>query len=101
MPTKRLSNDILEAAILGYEEQKRQIDKKIAELQAILAERAEHAAKQPAPTRRLSVKGRSRIVATTKRRWAAARKRRTAGKRKTKTGTSGTGPRIAEEAESE
>jgi hypothetical protein len=83
---------------VGFEEQKRQIDAKIAELRALLAAEAESAAKQPSPApRKLSAEGRQRIIAATKRRWAVARKEGAARKRGT-TETSGTGPRVGRES---
>ena len=36
MPTRNLNPQIINAAILGFEEQKRHIDKQIAELRAML-----------------------------------------------------------------
>ena len=96
MPTK-LTPEIITAAILGFEEQKRHIDAQIAELRAMLsagpaatrariaqAQRKRWAASKkagassvpiaaPKPKRKLSRAGRAAIVAATKRRWALKR----------------------------
>ena len=102
MPTKKVPNEVLEAAIVGFEEQKRQIDARIAEVRALLAARTEPAAKLPIPTpRKLSAEGRQRIIAATKRRWAVARKKGAVAKKRKTSGTSGTGPRVGREEEAE
>ena len=101
MPKITISNEVLKAAIVGFEEQKRQIDAKIAELRDLLATRTEPA-KQPTPQpRKLSTEGRQRIIAATKRRWAAARKKGAVAKKRKTSRTSGTGPRVGREAEAE
>ena len=73
----KLTNEILTAAIDGFEAQKSRMDAKIAELRAMLSGGpAEPAAAPPAPKRkkrRLSAAGRRAIVEATKRRWAAIR----------------------------
>jgi hypothetical protein len=101
MPKTKISNEILEAAIMGFEEQKRQIDAKIAEIQALLATRAEPDKQPTAPSRQLSAEGRQRITAATKRRWSTARKRGAVAKKRKSSGTSGTGPRVGREGEAE
>ena len=57
MPTPKLTDEIITAAIHGYEVQKTRIDTKIAELRAM----------------KLSATGRAAIVAATKNRWAPKR----------------------------
>ena len=63
--------------LLGFEEQKRHIDTKIAELRAMLPGGPGKAAATPEPTnrkrRRMSAAGRANIVAALKKRWAAKR----------------------------
>jgi len=72
MPTPQLTNDILTAAILGFEQQKRQIDTKIGELRALLAGGSSEAAVTPeaAPRKR------SKFSAATRRKMALAQKAR-------------------------
>jgi hypothetical protein len=101
MPTRNFSNEILKAAIVGFEAQKRQIDAKIAELRAILTARAEPGKQPTFPARRLSAEGRRRIIASPKRRVAVARKKGAAARKRKTSGTSGTGPRVGREAEAE
>ena len=75
MPTPRLTNEILIAAIDGFEAQKKRLDAQIGELRALLsgnssgpAARAESAA----PTRRkFSAATRRRMKEAQQRRWAA------------------------------
>jgi len=102
MPTSKLTNEIIAAAVEGYEAQKIRIDGKIAELRAMLlggspeaaaarrrmaiaqkkrwaATKGVAVAEPPAPKearkpkRRISKEGLARIVAATKKRWAAVR----------------------------
>ena len=74
MPTK-LTNEIITAAILGFEEQKRHIDSQISELRAVLSGgTSETAATPEAPTskrRKFSVAARRRMKEAQQRRWAA------------------------------
>jgi hypothetical protein len=74
MPTK-LTNEIITAAILGFEEQKRHIDSQISGLRAILSGGpAEPAATPEAPTRKrrkFSAAARRRMKEAQQRRWAA------------------------------
>ena len=78
MPTK-LTPDIISAAILGFEEQKRQIDSRIIELKAMLSGGPVEAAARPlAPKRRrrkMSAAGRARIAEAQRKRWAESRKK--------------------------
>jgi hypothetical protein len=75
MPTQKLTAEIINAAILGFEQQKRQIDTKIAELRAMLPGGTTQTAATPEPTKRkrrkMSAAGRKAISEATKRRWAA------------------------------
>jgi hypothetical protein len=77
MPTK-LTHEIIAAAILGFEEQKRHIDSQIGELRATLPGRSTEAASTPeAPKRKrrkISAAGRARIAEAQRQRWAASRK---------------------------
>jgi len=76
MPTK-LSPEIITAAILGFEEQKRRIDSQIAELRAVLTGRpTEPAATTEPPTRkrkRFSAASRRKMAMAQKARWAKLR----------------------------
>jgi hypothetical protein len=71
MPTK-LDPEIITAAILGYEQQKRQIDSKIDELKTLLSGgSAKTAATPEAPARKRSAATRRRMALAQKKRWAA------------------------------
>jgi peptidoglycan hydrolase CwlO-like protein len=65
--------ELLTAAILGYQEQQRQIDSKIAELKAVVSGRpAETATTTPeAPARKRSAATRRCMALAQKKRWAA------------------------------
>jgi hypothetical protein len=75
MPTPKPTNEIITAAILGFEQQKRQIDTKIGELRAMLPGGTTQTAATPEPTkhkrRKMSAAGRKAISEATKKRWAA------------------------------
>jgi hypothetical protein len=75
MPIQRLTPEIITAAILGFEEQKRHIDSKIAELRAMLpGGPSETAATPEAPTgkrRKFSAAARRRMREAQQRRWAS------------------------------
>jgi hypothetical protein len=77
MPT-RLTNEIFTAAILGFEEQKRQIDSKIAELRAMLSggpAQPDATPEPPKPKRRkISAAGRKAIAEAQRKRWAESKK---------------------------
>jgi hypothetical protein len=77
MPTK-LTPEIITAAILGFEEQKRHIDTKIAQLRAMLSGGpVEPASSLEAPKRKrrkMSAAARARIAEAQRRRWAASKK---------------------------
>ena len=76
MPTK-LTPEIISAAILGFEEQKRLIDANIAELRAILSDDSAEPTFKPEPTkhkrRKVSAAGRARIAAAQRKRWAESK----------------------------
>jgi hypothetical protein len=77
MPTTKLTNEIISAAIRGFEEQKRQIDTRIAELRAMQGgvSTGTAAAPQPAPQgrRKISAAGRRAIAEAQRKRWAASK----------------------------
>jgi hypothetical protein len=73
MPTK-LTNEIINAAIDGYEAHKSRIDGKIAELRAMLSGAATATTEAPKrKKRRLSAVGRRAIAEAARKRWAAAK----------------------------
>ena len=75
MPAK-LNNDVLAAAIEGFEAQKKRIDNQIAELQQLITGGVAEPAAQSAPTakrRRMSAAGRKRMAEAQRKRWAAAK----------------------------
>jgi hypothetical protein len=70
---------ILQAALLGYQQQLEEINAKIAELRRRLGGRPAPASSTPATRapqkkHRISAEGRARIAAAQRRRWAAAKK---------------------------
>jgi hypothetical protein len=77
MRTPKLTNDIITAAILGFEDQKRRIDSQISELRAILPGGSISTAATPeAPTRKrrkFSAAARRRMKEAQQRRWAKVR----------------------------
>ena len=77
MPQQKLTPEIITAAILGFEEQKRHIDSKIAELRAMLPGGPGETAVAPeAPTskrRKFSAAARRRMREAQQRRWASIR----------------------------
>ena len=73
MATK-LRTEIIAAAIAGFEEQKKQLNAKIAELRQMLNPSATDGS-APVPVRRtMSAAARARIAAAQRKRWAASRK---------------------------
>jgi hypothetical protein len=77
----RKENDtgILQAALLGYQQQLEEINGKIAELRRRLGGRvtpttAGASPRPPQKKHRISAEGRARIAAAQRRRWAAAKK---------------------------
>lgn len=78
MPAQKLTPDIIQAAIEGFEAQKVRIDAQIAQLRQMLdGARPEVAAPSSAPPkkrkRRLSAAGRKAIAEAARKRWAAIR----------------------------
>jgi hypothetical protein len=77
MPTK-LANEIITAAIEGFESQKAQIDAQIAELRQMLTGRPAETAAAPEPAKRkrrkMSAAGRARIAEAQRKRWAESKK---------------------------
>jgi len=76
MPTK-LDNNILAAAIEGFEAQKKRLDAQIAEIRQLLTGGSVAPAATPEPGRRrrkMSAAGRKRIAEAQKKRWAEAKK---------------------------
>src|ERR1035437_2333928 len=78
MPTHKLTAEIINAAILGFEEQKRRIDVQIAELRQMLTGTpTETAATPEAPKgkqRKMGAAARKRIGDAPRKRWAEAKK---------------------------
>jgi hypothetical protein len=74
MPPK-LTNEIIDAAIEGFEAQKRRIDDQISELRAMRpgspAQSVSATTKQP--RRKMSTAGRKAIAAAQRKRWAASK----------------------------
>ncbi|MGO9012569.1 MAG: hypothetical protein ACLQPN_20930 [Bryobacteraceae bacterium] len=77
MPTK-LTNEIIAAAIEGFESQKTQLNAQIASLRQMLSGRPAGTAIAPQPARRkrrkMSAAGRARIAEAQRKRWAATKK---------------------------
>jgi len=73
--TTKLHAEILIAAIEGFEDQKKRIDAKIADLQEVLGTGTADGATSEAskPRRKISAAGRRRIAAAQRKRWAASR----------------------------
>ena len=69
---QRLSQEVITAAIAGFEAQKERIDSEIAELRNMLDHRRA-AAKAPKRKRKISAASRRRMALAQKKRWAAAR----------------------------
>ena len=75
MPTK-FSQEIISAAIDGFEAQKTRIDERIAELRASLSDSGAETGSTSAPMkrRRMSASARRRIAAAQRKRWAEAKR---------------------------
>lgn len=76
MPTPKLTRDILEAAIDGFEVQKQRIESQIAELRQLLSGGPTVATEEPAAPRgrrTMSAAARKRIAEAQRKRWAEAR----------------------------
>ena len=78
MPTRNLSPQIINAAILGFEEQKRHIDTQLAELRAMLPGGPAEPAAAPevlkGKRRKLSAAARRNIGDAQRKRWAESKK---------------------------
>jgi hypothetical protein len=74
MGTPKLTNEIVNAAILGFEEQKRRIDSQIAELRAMLTGAFAGTTEAPESAKRgrrkMSAAGRKAIGEAQRKRWA-------------------------------
>ena len=76
MPTRKLTTEIIHAAIEGFESQKRRIDSQVDELrQLLIGGRPETVTTSGAPARKrkISAAGRRRMAAAQKARWAKIR----------------------------
>src|SRR5207249_8535325 len=76
MPTRKLTTEIIHAAIEGFESQKRRIDSQVDELRQLLTTGSPEAALASgatAPKRKISAAGRRRMAAAQKARWAKIR----------------------------
>jgi hypothetical protein len=77
MPTPRLTNEIIAAAIDGYEFQKTRIDAEIAKLRAMLPGGPAESAAVPKlakrQRRKMSAAARARIAEAQRKRWAASK----------------------------
>jgi hypothetical protein len=73
----QLTNEIINAAIFGFEEQKRRLDAQIGELRAMLSSGSNGSTRTPEPTvrkkRGMSAAGREAIAEAQRKRWAAAK----------------------------
>src|ERR1051326_662183 len=71
MATPRLTNEIIDAAIFGFGEQRRRLDAQIAELRAMRTGGSQTAPASGRPRRTMSAAGRKAIAEAQRRRWAA------------------------------
>jgi hypothetical protein len=71
MASPRLTNAIIDAAIVGFEEQKRRLDAQLAELRALRNGANPTAPASVRPRRKMSAAGRKAIAAAQRQRWAA------------------------------
>jgi hypothetical protein len=77
MAIPKLTNEIIAAAILGFEEQKRHLDAQIAELRAIqsgVSTETAAAPESPKRRRKMSAAGRKAIAEAQRKRWEASKK---------------------------
>jgi len=76
MPTQKLTSEIINAAIAGFEGQKKRIDAQIADLRETLTGNGVRgvATSEPARKRTMSAAARKRIADAQRKRWAAARR---------------------------
>ena len=74
MPTPRLTNEIINAAILGFEGQKSRIDTQIAELRAMLpSSKGSKPETTVSKKRGMSAAGRAAVAEAQRQRWAATK----------------------------
>jgi hypothetical protein len=73
MPTK-LTTEILSAAVIGFEEQKKRLNAQIAELRQLLNPNAADTLPAPKKRRGMSAAARARIATAQRKRWAESRK---------------------------
>jgi hypothetical protein len=71
MALPRLTNEIIDAAILGFEEQKRRLDAQISELRAMRNGVSHTAPPAARPRSKMSAAGRRAIAEAQRNRWAA------------------------------
>jgi hypothetical protein len=69
----QLSKEIIEAAIQGFESQKRRIDAQVAELRAMLSPNSSAAPPSVPKKRGMSKAGRNAIAEAQRKRWAASK----------------------------
>ena len=78
MPKQKLTTEILTAAVLGFEEQKRRIDEQIAEIRQMLDGGRTAPAATPEPTkskrRKMSAAARKHMGDAQRKRWAESKK---------------------------
>jgi hypothetical protein len=72
MAITKLTSEIIDAAILGFEEQRRRLDAQLADLRAMRSG-GRRAAPAAAPRREMSAAGRKAIADAQRKRWAALR----------------------------
>ena len=70
----QFTNEIIDAAIQGFEAQKRRIDEQIAELRAMRIGDKSSSAAITKPRRTMSAAGRRAIAEAQRKRWAAIKK---------------------------
>jgi hypothetical protein len=79
MPTPKLTKEMVAAAILGFEAEKRGIDAQMAELRAFLSGEPAESAPTPVstklPRRKISAAGRKAMAEAQRKRWAAIKRK--------------------------
>jgi len=76
MPTQKMTSEIINAAIAGFEGQKKRIDAQIADLRQALTGNGAHGAAASEPVhrkRKMDAAARKRIADAQRKRWAAMR----------------------------
>src|ERR1043165_4366658 len=71
MAITRLTNEIIDAAIVGFEEQRRRLDAQLAALRGMRNGASHTAPASVRPRRKMNAAGRKAIAAAQKKRWAA------------------------------